>query len=158
MHPSIIQRIRSSVRKPRPEAEILSQKGRFVIGVKGLIREKQTAEAPRPISDNSKLGDLEERNKIIETENVKLRKEIRERRKLLREKKELINKLKEEIASRKELVLSMICRSLRRIEEEKEEPNVMDYPDALPYLIDNGAAALEGGYEGPVHHSINSLG
>lgn len=106
MHPNIIQRIRSSVRKPRPEVEAAPQKKQFVIGIKGLIREKHTAEASRPMFDSApdnKLDDLEERNRVIEAENKRLRNEIRLRKKLLAEKTELIRKLREEIARRKEL-------------------------------------------------------
>eukprot|EP00826_Nyctotherus_ovalis_P029055 TRINITY_DN2291_c0_g2_i1.p1 TRINITY_DN2291_c0_g2~~TRINITY_DN2291_c0_g2_i1.p1 ORF type:complete len:167 (+),score=48.24 TRINITY_DN2291_c0_g2_i1:64-564(+) len=151
MHPSIIQRIRSSVRKPRPEVEAAPQRKQFVIGIKGLIREKHTAEASRLVLDNTpdnKLDDLEERNRVIEAENRRLRNEIRLRKRLLIEKKELIKKLKEEIIRRKELALAVTRRTLARVEEEaQDEPNIIDYPESLSFLINNGTI-------GPMHNPV----
>jgi len=164
MRPSIVQRTRSSVRKPRPEGELGIDMKPFIIGIKGLIREKYTNEASRPTSGNSKNGitskieNLEERNKVIETENRRLRREIDERRKLLKEKREQIEKIKEELANRKESVVSIIHRSLRRIEEEEAhgELNVMDYPDSLRYFMEY--MNILPTVELIVSHSITTLG
>ena len=79
----------------------------FIVGIKDLISEKAQFIEPKPPSrpPQAKLDELEERNKIIEMENNRLREEIQNDKTNLRQKKETIKKLKEELKTRKEFNL-----------------------------------------------------
>ena len=95
------QEIRGDIKPPQPH------KKSFIVGIKDLISEKAQFIAPKPPSrpPQAKLDELEERNKIIEMENNRLRQEIQDAKTSLRQKKEAIKKLKEELKTRKEFSL-----------------------------------------------------